>query len=61
MNITNDSRLTDSLERELLAQAFDNQYRLHPVRALLSFIASMNGLKLMGLRSSDKAAIAQMV
>ena len=34
MNVTNTTRLTDSLERELLAKAMEDQVRPHPFRAV---------------------------
>ena len=34
MNINNTARLTDSLERELLAKAMEDQFRPHPFRAV---------------------------
>jgi hypothetical protein len=47
MKINNTARLTDSLERELLAKAMENQFRPHPfrvvgkvVRSLISFTSS---------------------
>ena len=47
MKINNSARLTDSLERELLAKAMEDQFRPHPfravgkvVRGLVSFTSS---------------------
>jgi hypothetical protein len=47
MKINNTARLTDSLERELLAKAMENQFRPHlfravgkVVRSLISFTSS---------------------
>ncbi len=34
MKINNAARLTDSLERELLAKAMEEQFRPHPFRAV---------------------------
>ena len=34
MKINNTARLTDSLERELLAKAMEDQFRPHPFRAV---------------------------
>ena len=34
MKINNTARLTDSLERELLAKAMEEQFRPHPFRAV---------------------------
>lgn len=34
MNIKNTARLTDSLERELLAKAMEDQFRPHPFRTV---------------------------
>ena len=34
MEINNTARLTDSLERELLAKAMEDQFRPHPFRAV---------------------------
>jgi hypothetical protein len=59
--INHDSRLTDSLERELLAQAFENQYRLHPIQAVAKLLAKFKKLKAYGLYAGDKDAISQMV
>ncbi len=47
MKINKTARLTDSLERELLAKAMENQFRPHPflavgkvLRSLISFTSS---------------------
>ena len=41
MKITNTTRLTDSLERELLAKAMEDQFRPHPFRAVGKAVRSL--------------------
>jgi hypothetical protein len=41
MNINNTARLTDSLERELLAKAMEDQFRPHPFRAVGRVVRSL--------------------
>lgn len=41
MKINNTARLTDSLERELLAKAMENQFRPHPFRAVGKVVRSL--------------------
>lgn len=38
MNYRNDLRLTDEIERQLLTQALEEQYRLRPFKALKNLI-----------------------
>lgn len=35
------TRLTDALERDLLAKAMESQFRLHPLRAIKNFVFSI--------------------
>jgi hypothetical protein len=41
LNINSDTRLTDELERELMMQAIQEQFRPHPLRALKSLLAKL--------------------
>ena len=41
MKINNTARLTDSLERELLAKAMEDQFRPHPFRAVGRVVRSL--------------------
>jgi hypothetical protein len=41
MKINNTARLTDSLERELLAKAMEDQFRPHPFRAVGKVVRSL--------------------
>lgn len=41
MKINNTARLTDSLERELLAKAMEDQFRPHPFRAVGKMVRSL--------------------
>jgi len=61
MNISHDSRLTDSLERELLAQAFEDHYRPHPIRAIGNLISKIKVLRENSLAIRGAGAIKQMV
>ena len=58
MQINNTARLTDSLERELLSQAMEEQSRPHPIRVvgrLINEIASFTA------RARAKTKMSQMV
>jgi hypothetical protein len=35
------TRLTDALERDLLAKAMESQFRFHPLRAIKNFMLSI--------------------
>jgi hypothetical protein len=35
------NRLTDALERDLLAKAMESQFRFHPLRAIKNFVFSI--------------------
>jgi predicted transcriptional regulator len=35
------TRLTDALERDLLAKAMESQFRFHPLRAIKNFVFSI--------------------
>jgi hypothetical protein len=35
------NRLTDALERDLLAKAMESQFRFHPLRAIKNFMLSI--------------------
>lgn len=55
MQINNTSRLTDTLEREILAHAMESQFHPHPIRAvgklinrLVSFTAQARAKTKMG-------------
>ena len=58
MQINQSTRLTDSLERELLAQALDEQFRPHPIRAVKKLV---RGLVSFRNRARSKVSIDQMI
>jgi hypothetical protein len=41
LNLNADTRLTDELERELMMQAIQEQFRPHPLRALKKLLAKL--------------------
>lgn len=41
MNIDSNTRLTDELERQLLESAFEEQYRLQPLRFFERFLTAL--------------------
>ena len=43
-NLGSESRMTDSLERDLLAMAIEDQFQPHPLRALGNLINRMASL-----------------
>ncbi len=43
IELSSSSRLTDSLERDLLAQAMEDQYQPHPLVALAHFAKKVVG------------------
>ncbi|NDY84160.1 hypothetical protein G3I67_13070 [Orrella sp. NBD-18] len=58
MQINHSSRLTDSLERELLANALDEQFRPHPIRTVKKLV---RGLVSFRNRARSKVSIDQMI
>jgi hypothetical protein len=40
MQATNTARLTDALERDLLAKAMDQQFRFRPLRSVAKLVSS---------------------
>ena len=58
MQINNTSRLTDTLERELLAHAIEEQFRPHPIRAVGKLF---NGLVSFTAAARAKTKIGQMI
>lgn len=53
MQINTTSRLTDSLERELLANAMEQQFQPHPLRAVKRMVRG-----LMAFRTSARAQVS---
>ncbi len=43
MNYRNDLRLTDEIERQILTQALEEQYRLRPFKALKNLFMRLFG------------------
>jgi len=43
-NLGSNSRMTDSLERDLLAQAIEDQFQPHPLRALGQMVNRVSSL-----------------
>ena len=41
INIAPDARLTDDLERRLMLQAIEEQYRIHPAQAIKKLFAKL--------------------
>ncbi len=58
MKITNTTRLTDNLERELLAHAMEEQFRPHPLRAVGKLF---NGLVKFTSSARAKTSMGQMI
>ncbi|MEJ2894877.1 hypothetical protein [Bordetella avium] len=55
-NLYNTTRLTDELERQLMLQAMEEQFRPHPVRAMANGLRKLShGLKSL-LGKNDSAA-----
>jgi len=58
MKITNTTRMTDTLERELLAHAMEEQFRPHPLRAVGKLF---NGLVSFRAVAHAKTSMGQMI
>ena len=41
LNIAKDARLTDELERQLMLQAIEDQYRINPAQAIKKLFAKL--------------------
>jgi len=41
IRLTQDTRLTDELERELMAQAIEEQFRFRPLKALTQLLSKL--------------------
>lgn len=56
INLNNTTRLTDELERQLMLQAMEEQFRPHPMRALANGLRKLaHGVKAM-FGKADSAA-----
>ena len=55
-NLNNTIRLTDELERQLMLQAIEEQFRPHPMRALAAGLRKPHGIRALVGKASAKDA-----
>ena len=61
MTFNSDTRLTDTLEREILAQALDNQYNYSPMRSIQNLVSKLIKLREKGLVARGNESVSQML
>jgi hypothetical protein len=60
MTFNSDTRLTDTLEREILAEALNSQYNYSPIRSIQKLVSKMIKLREKGLVARGNASVGQM-
>ena len=61
MKFNTDTRLTDTLEREILAQVLEDQYRFSPLRSIQKLVSKAAKLREKGLVARGNTAVATMM